>query len=71
MNNISAFYRFIAICYLAVMGLIGTVRRHVGTFQNDDLFGEEAFAFGIACLGGAVLFACWDFYQLRRHNVQL
>ena len=64
-------YRFLAICLFSIMGLIGVVRKHVGSFESVYIAGEEAVAFGIVCfaVSGALIFL--DVLKARQKNKDL
>ena len=64
-------YRFLAICLFSIMGLIGIVRKHVGSFESVYISGEEAVAFGIVCfaVSGALVFL--DVFMVRQKNKNL
>jgi len=64
-------YRFLAICLFSTMGLIGIVRKHVGSFESVYIVGEEAVAFGVVCftVSGALIFL--DVLKARQKNKNL
>ena len=64
-------YRILAICLFSTMGLIGIVRKHVGSFESVYIAGEEAVAFGIICfvVSGALIFL--DVFKARQKNKNL
>ena len=64
-------YRFSAICLFSIMGLIGAVRKHVGSFEGEYISGEESVAFGIVCfaVSGALIFL--DVFMTRQKNENL
>lgn len=53
------------------MGLIGLFRKHIVTLRNGDLRGDEAFAFGIACIGAAIALSLWDYFHIRRARIEV
>jgi len=69
-KKLPSLYRFIAICFIGTMGLIGLCRQHIVTFRNGDLRGDEAFAFGLACIGAAIALSLWDYLHIRRTRLE-